>query len=45
MKPTEEYIRQLLERYYQGDTNRDEERLLKEYFGQNDVPASLKAEQ
>ncbi len=45
MKPTEEYIRQLLERYYQGDTNRDEERLLKEYFGQDDVPASLKAEQ
>ena len=44
MKPTEEYIRQLLERYYQGTTTRDEERRLKAYFAQDDVPPTLAAE-
>ena len=44
MKPTEEYIRQLLERYYQGTTIRDEERQLKAYFAQDDVPPTLVAE-
>ena len=44
MKPTEATIRQLLERYYQGTTTRDEERRLKAYFAQDDVPPTLAAE-
>ena len=44
MSPTEEYIRQLLERYYQGTTSREEERQLKAYFAQDDVPPALAAE-
>ena len=44
MKPTEATIRQLLERYYQGTTTRDEERRLKAYFAQDNVPPTLAAE-
>ena len=36
-------IEKLLERYYEGDTTLGEERLLKEWFGRDDVPAHLGA--
>lgn len=32
----------LLEKYFQGETNLDEERLLKDYFNQPNVPQSLR---
>lgn len=37
-------IKQLLERYYQGATNQEEERRLKEYFAHDDVPKEWEAE-
>ncbi len=36
------YIEQLLERYWLGETNLDEEQILKSFFCQNDVPEHLK---
>ena len=36
------YIEQLLDRYWQGETTLEEERILKSFFEQNDVPESLK---
>ncbi len=35
------YIEQLLERYFQCDTSIDEERILRTFFAQKDVPAAL----
>lgn len=35
------YIEQLLERYWNGETTLDEERILRLFFSQEDVPASL----
>lgn len=35
------YIEQLLERYWNGETNLDEEQILKSFFCQEDVPAHL----
>lgn len=40
-----EYIKKLLDLFYEGQTTLDEERLLFEYFGKEDVPAFLKSEQ
>ncbi len=37
-------IKRLLERYYDGETTGDEERLLKEFFSQPDIPEDLHAE-
>ncbi|MEZ4988008.1 MAG: hypothetical protein R2795_23765 [Saprospiraceae bacterium] len=34
-------IRQLLDRYFQSETTRAEEALLKDYFQQSDIPADL----
>jgi len=36
------YIEQLLERYWLGDTTLQEERILKAFFSQEDVPAELR---
>jgi hypothetical protein len=36
------YIEQLLERYWQGETNLDEEQILKSFFCQDDVPEHLR---
>lgn len=41
----EQEIRQLLERYYAGDTTLEEEGLLKEYFGAGGVPEEFAGEQ
>ena len=35
------YIEQLLERYWQGETTLQEEAILRAFFSQDDVPASL----
>lgn len=35
------YIEQLLERYFQCETSLDEERILRTFFAQKDVPAAL----
>lgn len=35
------YIEQLLERYWQGMTTLEEERILRAFFSQNDIPVSL----
>ena len=40
----EEKIRVLLDKYYNGETTLDEERLLKQYFAENNVPESLVAD-
>ena len=37
------YIEQLLERYWQCETTVAEERILREFFSQDDVPAALSA--
>jgi hypothetical protein len=37
-------IERLLEKYYQGETTLEEERLLDEYFARDDVPARYQAE-
>ena len=37
-----QYIEQLLERYWQGETNLDEEQILRSFFCQEDVPAQLR---
>ena len=37
-----QYIEQLLERYWQGETNLDEEQILRSFFCQEDVPAHLR---
>ena len=39
-----EKINRLLERFYAGETSREEEVFLREFFSQPDVPASLSAE-
>ncbi len=39
-----EKIRQLLEKYYDGQTTTDEESLLKEFFSSRDVPDELKSD-
>ena len=39
-----EEIKQLLERYYNGESTGDEERLLKEFFRQPDIPEGLEDE-
>ena len=36
------YIEQLLERYWQGETNLDEEQILKSFFCQEEVPEHLR---
>lgn len=36
------YIEQLLERYWDGNTTLEEERILKSFFSQNDVPETLR---
>lgn len=36
------YIEQLLERYWQGETNLDEEQILRSFFCQEDVPDHLR---
>lgn len=35
------YIEQLIERYFQGETTLAEERILREFFAQDDVPGHL----
>lgn len=35
------YIEQLIDRYFEGETSIAEERILKAFFSQNDVPAHL----
>ena len=35
------YIRQLLERYWKCETTLEEEKILRTFFGQKDVPADL----
>lgn len=37
------YIEQLLERYWSGGTSLEEEQILRSFFSQKDVPASLSA--
>lgn len=37
------YIEQLLERYWQCETSLEEERILRAFFSQEDIPASLRA--
>lgn len=37
-----EYINQLLERYWNSETTLEEERILKSFFSQDDIPAELK---
>lgn len=44
MMKTED-IKELLERFYEGNTTEEEERVLKEYFSGNDIAEELKAEQ
>ncbi len=39
-----EKIKILLERFYEGETSREEERLLREFFSRTDVPETLSAE-
>jgi len=39
-----EKINRLLERFYAGETSREEENLLREFFSQPDVPEALSAE-
>ena len=39
-----EDIKRLLEHYYNGEATLEEEKQLKEYFGQTDIPASLQAD-
>lgn len=39
-----EYIRELLDKYLEGTTSLEEERILKEYFLQEDVPREFKSE-
>lgn len=36
------YIEQLIERYFHGETTLSEEKILREFFAQDDVPAHLK---
>lgn len=36
------YIEQLLDRYWKGETSNEEEKILKSFFEQNDVPDELK---
>ena len=36
------YIEQLLDRYWKGETSNEEEKILKSFFEQNDVPEELK---
>lgn len=40
-----EYIKRLLDSFYDGDTSLEEEEILKQYFSRNDVPEQLEAEQ
>ena len=35
------YIEQLLERYWSGETSLEEENILRAFFSQKDIPASL----
>ncbi|WP_028897226.1 anti-sigma factor [Prevotella sp. HUN102] len=44
MMKTED-IKDLLERFYEGNTTEEEERALKEYFSANDIAEELKPEQ
>ncbi|SET20301.1 pyruvate ferredoxin oxidoreductase [Prevotella sp. kh1p2] len=37
------YIKQLLQRYWQGDTSLEEEEILRMFFSQKDVPAELRS--
>lgn len=39
------YIEQLVERYFVGETTREEEQILRTFFQQEDVPASLQTYQ
>lgn len=41
----QEEIRQLLEKYYSGESTLSEDNLLREFFNREDIPADLKAEQ
>lgn len=41
----QEEIRRLLEKYYSGESTLAEEDLLREFFGRDDIPADMKAEQ
>lgn len=36
------YIKQLMERYWQGETSLEEEQILRSFFSQDDVPAGLR---
>lgn len=36
------YIQQLVERYYNAETSLNEERILRAFFSQNDIPAELR---
>ena len=38
------YIEQLLERFWKGETSSEEERILKSFFEQNDVPQHMQAD-
>lgn len=38
-----EHIERLLEKYYDGDTSLEEERILKQYFQNEDIPAHLQS--